>query len=56
MAIFRTGAGVKGKKVPVDFIGLELAIDPPSPRRNFVHYNFLKLHYIKHKIKEVSPL
>ena len=23
---------------------------------NFVHYNFLKLHYIRHKIKDVSPL
>ena len=36
-------------------IGLELAIDPP-PRGNFVHYDFLKLHYIRHKIKDVSPL
>ena len=27
-----------------------------SPRGNFVHYNFLKLHYIRHKIKDVSPL
>ena len=38
-------------------IGLELAIDPPPPPRgNFVHYYFLKLHYIRHKIKDVSPL
>ena len=37
-------------------VGLELAIDPPPPRGNFVHYNFLKLHYIRHKIKDVSPL
>ena len=38
-------------------IGLELAIDPPpSPRGNFVHYDFLKPHYIRHKIKDVSPL
>ena len=30
---------------------------PPSPPRgNFVHYDFLKLHYIRHKIKDVSPL
>ena len=29
---------------------------PPSPRGNFVHYNFLKLHYIRHNIKDVSPL
>ena len=37
-------------------VGLELAIDPPPPRGNFVHYDFLKLHYIRHKIKYVSPL
>ena len=42
-------------------IGLELAIDPlppapPPPRGNFVHYDFLKLHYITHKIKDVSPM
>ena len=40
----------------VNLIGLELAIDPPPPRGNFVHYDFLKLHYIRHKIKDVSPL
>ena len=45
-----------------DTIGLELAIDPPphpphpTTRGNFVHYDFLKLHYIRHKIKDVSPL
>ena len=37
-------------------LGLELAIDPPPPRGNFVHYDLLKLHYIRHKIKDVSPL
>ena len=37
-------------------IGLELAKDPLPPRGNLVHYNFLKLHYIRHKIKDVSPL
>ena len=37
-------------------VGLELAIDPLPPRENFVHYDFLKLHYIRHKIKDVSPL
>ena len=26
------------------------------PRGNLVHYDFLKLHYIRHKIKDVSPL
>ena len=36
-------------------LGLELAIDPP-PRGNFEHYDFLKLHYIRHKTKDVSPL
>ena len=33
-----------------------LAIDPLPTRGDFVHNNFLKLHYIKHKIKDVSPL
>ena len=37
-------------------LGLELAIDPLPPRGNFVHYDFLKQHYIRHKIKDVSPL
>ena len=36
--------------------GLELAIDPPPPRGNFVHYDFLKIHYIRHKINDVSRL
>ena len=41
----------------LSLLGLELAIDPPPPPRgNFVHYDFLKLHYIRHKIKDVSPL
>ena len=48
----------KKKRIPVFLrnIGLELAIETPSPRGNFVHYDFLKLHYIRHKIKDVSPL
>ena len=29
---------------------------PPRPRGNFVHYDILKLHYIEHKIKDVSFL
>ena len=37
-------------------LGLALTIVPPSPRRNFVHYDFQVLHYISHKIKYVSPL
>ena len=38
------------------FLGLELAIDPLPHRGNFVHYDFLKQHYIRHKIKDVSSL
>ena len=45
-----------GMSVVVSQLGLELAIDPLPPRGNFVHYVFLKLHYIRHKIKDVSPL
>ena len=37
-----------------EHVGLELAIDPP--KGEFVHYDFLKLHYIRRKIKDVSPL
>ena len=37
-------------------IGLELAIDPLPKRGNFVRYDFLKLNYIRHKIKDTSPL
>ena len=34
------------------------AIDPlpHPPRGNFVHYNFLELHYIRNKMTHVSPL
>ena len=28
----------------------------PHPRRNFVHYNFLKLHYMRNKMTHVSRL
>ena len=37
-------------------LDLRLAIDPPPPRGNFVHYDFLKLQYISHKMRHVSPL
>ena len=37
-------------------LGFALAIDPPPPRGNFVHYYFQILHYISHKMKYVSPL
>ena len=40
----------------MNYIGLELAIDPPPPWGNFVHCDFLKLHYIRHNIKDGSPL
>ena len=47
------GAGVRGfffhkesklKTMPI--LDLELAIDHPPPRGSFVHYDFLKQHYI----------
>ena len=37
-------------------IDLRLAIDPLPPRRNIVHYDFLKLQYISHNMRHVSPL
>ena len=38
-------------------LDLSLAIDPPPPTwGNFVHYDFLKLQYISHKMRHVSPL
>ena len=39
----------KSTNVYTELIGLELEIDPPPPRGNFVLY-------IRHKIKDVSPL
>ena len=56
--LFVTCVSCHISKLYVGIIGLELAIDPPSPppRGNFLHYDFLKLHYIRHKIKDVSPL
>ena len=38
----------------VNYLDLELAIDPQGG--GFVHYDFLKLHYIKNKLTHVSPL
>ena len=43
-------------RTPDSQIDLELAIDPPPPRGSFVHYDFLKLHYIRNKMTHVSPL
>ena len=46
---------IKKETFALSIIGHELAIDP-SPRGNFVHYDLLKPHCIRHKIKDVSPL
>ena len=46
-------------KMPkVNSLDLELAIDtsPPPPMGNCAHNDFLKLHYISHKMIYVSPL
>ena len=37
-------------------LDLGSVIDPLPARGNFVHYNFLKLHYIRNKMTHVSPL
>ena len=42
--------------VHIVLIDLRLAIDPPPLRGNFEHYDFLKLQYISHKTRRVSPL
>ena len=44
------------KTVKCNYLCLVLAIDPTSPRGNFVHYNFQIPHYISHKMKYVSML
>ena len=46
-------ASSRCKQDPVD---LRLAIGPLPPRGNFLHYDFLKLQYISHKMRHVSPL
>ena len=50
------GRPISQKTVKCNYLGLVLAINPTSPRGNFVHYDFQILHYISHKIKYVSPL
>ena len=50
------GTPIPHKNVKCNSLGLALAIDPTSPRENFVHYDFQILHYISHKMKYVSPL
>ena len=39
-----------------NLLDLELAIDPLPPRGSFVHYIFLKQHYIRNKMTHVSSL
>ena len=47
---------ISKKNVKCNSPGLMMAIDPTSPRGNFVHYDFQILHYISHKMKYVSSL
>ena len=47
---------ISHKNVKCNYLGLVMAIVPPPPRGNFLHYNFQILHYISHKMKYVSPL
>ena len=47
---------ISQKKSKCNSSGLVLAIDPTSPRGNFVHYDFQILHYISHKMKYVRTL
>ena len=44
------------KNVKCNSLGLALAIDPTSPRGNFVHYDLHIQHYISNKMKYVSYL
>ena len=50
------GSPISHKNVKCNFLGLSLAIDPTSPKLNFVHYASQILHYISHKMKYVSLL
>ena len=50
------GSTISHKNVKRSSLGLVLAIDSPPLKGNFVHYDFLVLHYISHKMKYVSPL
>ena len=44
------------KRSKCNSLGLALAMVPPPPGGNFVHYDFQILHNISHKKKFVSPL
>ena len=48
---FEHGSPLSYKNVKCNSPGLALAIDHPSPRGEFVHYDFLILHSISHKMK-----
>ena len=37
-------------------LDIELLIDPPPHRGNFVHYDLLKLYYIRSKMAHVGNL
>ena len=50
------GTPISQKNVKCNSPGLSLAIDPTSPRGNFIHYDFQILHYISHKMKYVNHL
>ena len=48
-----TGSPISHKNVKCNSLGLALALDQPSSRGDFVHYNFLILHYISHNVSYV---
>ena len=50
------GIPISQKNSKCNSPGLALAIDPTSPKGNFVHYNFQIQHYISHKMKYVRTL
>ena len=49
------GSPILHKNVKCNSLSLVMAIDP-SPRGNFIHYDFQIVHYIYHKMKYVSLL
>ena len=50
------GIPISHKNIKCNSLGLALAIDPPTPMGNFVHYIFQIQHYISHIMRYVSPL
>ena len=50
------GSPISHENVKCNSLGHALAIDPYSPKVNFVHYASQILHYISHKMKYVSLL